>query len=221
MITKVQLDDQRPSQTPTIRGEQGRRRRHLAIFFCSLLTTLACGTSARAWNVEALSGKEAQRTNLKGQKQVLLKGDKLNEGDVIETQNSRVKLKFSESTYIIAENSALRWSASDANSKAPTLDLLKGKSRALIDKITAPKFRYKIPSAVAGIRGTEFFMSASPEKEVICVLEGTVEAEELIGEKRKAALTENKGWIREGDKPPVIIETSEKQRIDWKKATEF
>lgn len=189
-------------------------------FLCVLLST----SSTLAWTTMLIQGQEAQITNSSGQKKALKLKDKISTGDLIETQNSRVKLVESGSVLIIAENSSVK--IADAKTPAlsassSTVDLLKGKVRAKISKEVAPKYIYKIPSAVAGIRGTEFFMSASTEKEVICVLEGEVQAQELIGEKRNAALTTNKGWIREGSNPPVIVDTEQAQRDNWIKATDL
>lgn len=176
---------------------------------------------AQAWTLLQMTSKEAQITSEKGQKIPLKLGATLNEGDIIETQNSKLKLVESGSILVIAENTSLRLTPpinKDAKS-LPAIDLLKGKVRAQISKDIAPKYIYKIPSAVAGIRGTEFFMSASTAKEVICVLEGLVEANELIGEKRTAPLAQNKGWIREGEKAPVIVDVNAEDRAGWIKAT--
>ena len=182
--------------------------------------------SAQAWDIYVISGAGLVTINGKPAKI----GDKFQGSDVLATgANTKVKLLEGHSVMVVAEKTevsaetkklgkiALVATDKDTN---PQLFLKSGKLRFQIDKPEAAKYRFRIPSVVAGVRGTEFFMSASKEKEVLCVLEGEVGAK-IISNNKEAKVEKGIGWIREGNKEGILIQTTEQQRADWVSSTDI
>ena len=95
-----------------------------------------------------------------------------------------------------------------------------GKLRIQINSDEAKKFRFALPSAVAGVRGTEFFMAATSERELVCVLDGIVQVEEKQTNK-VSSLQKNQGWIKESHQAAQTTMTSDEQRDKWVKATDI
>ncbi len=157
-------------------------------------------------------------------------GDKLKESDVVVTgKNTKVKLIEGRSILVIGESSKVSIETKKLGKikivetdkeTLPQVFLQAGKARFQIDSAEAKKYRFRIPSVVSGVRGTEFFLSASTEKEILCVLEGEVGAK-IISNQQEAKVTKGIGWIREGEKEGILIETTEEQRKDWVQATDL
>lgn len=170
-----------------------------------------------AWTVMVVRGSEATFQSKDGATKPLKVGQVLAEGDRVKSgKESKVKLVENKSVVVVAENSNLILKAADKSTEEnlTTLFLEKGNLRVQVDKPEAAKFKFRIPSIVAGVRGTEFFMSASIEKEILCVLEGSVNAYE-IATKGRAVVEKNIGWIREGNQPGKLLPTSDEQRAGW------
>lgn len=191
-----------------------------------VLFPLLFSFSAQAWDIYVIHGTGLVTLNGKPAKV----GDKFQGSDLLATgANTKVKLLEGHSVMIVGENTQvsaetkklgkIKLVATDKDTN-PQLFLKSGKLRFQIDKAEAPKYRFRIPSVVAGVRGTEFFMSASKDKEVLCVLEGEVGAK-IISNNQEAKVEKGIGWIREGDKEGILIQTTEKQRGDWVADTDF
>jgi hypothetical protein len=195
---------------------KGEIMKALGLFFSLFFLSAV----SHAWTVMVIKGSgSAQLTQGAEPARKLRVGEKIKESAVIETTAAKVRLVNGAAVLVIGENTSFQIAPPDAESTLPSLKVNKGKVRATVSPEIASQFNYRIPSAIAGVRGTELFLSASAEKEVICVLEGKVEARELIKQKRTVELKQNIGWIREGDKEPVVVETSAKERQQWQEAT--
>jgi hypothetical protein len=179
--------------------------------------------SGHAWTVMVISSNpKAEWVDVKGEKHNLKIGQFLNYGDSIITgAGTKVKMIENYSVMVIGENTTLKIEEPEKKDGPPsplTLNLIAGKARFKVDKTEAAKYRYRIPSIVAGVRGTEFVLTAATEKEVLCVLEGEVGAE-IIKSGAKAVVKKNIGWIREGDQEGKLLPTTTEQRESWVKAT--
>ncbi len=182
--------------------------------------------SAIAWDIYVIQGTGLATLNGKPAKV----GDKFQGSDVLATgANTKVKLLEGRSVMVVGENTQvsaetkklgkINLVATDKDTN-PQIFLKSGKLRFQIDKSEAPKYRFRIPSVVAGVRGTEFFMSAAKDKEVLCVLEGEVGAK-IISNNQEAKVEKGIGWIREGNKEGILIKTTEQQRAEWVAATDL
>lgn len=179
--------------------------------------------SGHAWTVMVLSSEpKAEWINAKGEKQPLKVGQFLNYGDTVITgAGTKVKMIENHSVMVIGEKTTLKIEEPEKKDGPPsqiTLNLSAGKARFVVDKGEAKKYRYRIPSIVAGVRGTEFVLTAATEKEVLCVLEGEVGAE-IVASGAQATVKKNIGWIREGNQEGKLLPTTSEQRQNWVKAT--
>lgn len=172
------------------------------------------------WTVAAIKGTGAQIVS-SGKSTLAKVGDAISLGQELRSEKARLKLVRGRSVLQIAENTTLRFERLEETERRPTVNITRGAIRANLDVKEAKEYEYKIPSAVAGVRGTEIYFKAQPEQEVICVLKGEVAARELIKLKRSAVLQKNIGWIRDGDKDPVIVETKDDQRKGWTSEVEI
>jgi hypothetical protein len=151
-------------------------------------------------------------------------------GDTVKTAAGvRVKLQEGFSIMVIGEKSEVAIETSNVSKinlvqtdseKLEQISLKSGMLRMQVDKKDAAKFRYRIPSVVAGVRGTQFFMSASPDKEVLCVIEGEVGAK-IVSSGAEAKVEKGIGWIREGHKDGILVKTSDAQRAQWVDQTDI
>jgi hypothetical protein len=179
--------------------------------------------SGHAWTVMVISSNpKAEWLNVKGEKQNLKVGQFLNFGDTVITgAGTKVKMIENHSVMVIGENTTMKIEEPAKKDGPPspiTMNLIAGKARFEVGKTEAAKYRYRIPSVVAGVRGTQFVMAAAAEKEVLCVLEGEVGAE-VLKNGAKAVVKKNSGWIREGEHEGQVLETTDEQRANWVKAT--
>lgn len=196
------------------------------ILIATLVSQIGYLAKAQAWTVIVISGNGATTSN----RQPIKVGMEFNVGQSIQTPPGvKVKLQEGFSIMVIGENSEvfienshipkIKLVSSDSE-KLAQISLKRGVMRLQVDKKEATKFRYSIPSVVAGVRGTQFFMSAKPEKEVLCVLEGEVGAK-IIKSGAETKVEKNIGWIREGEKEGILVKTSEEDRAKWIDATEI
>lgn len=127
-------------------------------------------------------------------------GQKVKRGDVVKTNKSGVvKVGFSSGDSLhVGPSSAIVVDLPDAGSKeksedkkgiAPTLNLIYGKMRAVISKNGPMKnTKVKTPAAIAGVRGTDFFVSYNPSESQVktTVFRGKVEVVDRKSQKPMA-----------------------------------
>jgi hypothetical protein len=190
----------------------------------SLISLILASLSfqAKAWTVMVMANSNAEWIDVDSQRQALRVGKFLNIGDtIISGAGNKIKLIDNHSVMVIGENSKVRIEEPERKSGMPepvVMTLVQGKVRFTVDKTEAQKYRYQLPSIVAGVRGTEFVLTASPDKEVLCVLDGEVAAE-IKATGAKATVKKNIGWIREGKEEGKLLPITPEQRKDWVKAT--
>ncbi len=118
-------------------------------------------------------------------------GTKVNQGDLISTGNdARAKIVMSDRNIInISPNTKLKIEeyVSDNKTKSVKLSLLEGKVRNNVEQKydnDKNKFQIRTPTAVAGVRGTQFITSYSNEskKTEVITLQGQVEFKNIVSE---------------------------------------
>ena len=155
-------------------------------FFLAFFMYLFCLPAAAqdlSWKVEKVLGEAVV---IRGQKEQMAVPDLILEaGDMVEThKRSRVRLIMDQHKLWIGPKTRFKIRDDVAtNDKQDKLQLYYGKLRA---KVHAPSAKEKqqemevlTPSAVSGVRGTEFFINVSPHKESVCTIEGHVHLQDL------------------------------------------
>jgi hypothetical protein len=99
---------------------------------------------------------------------VLHVGDLLNQQDVVKSQGGSAMIEFADnSRLLLKENSTIRMASlkfyETTQLVNTRVELLKGRVRAQVEKLTNKDSRYEIstPAAVAAVRGTEFRVESS------------------------------------------------------------
>jgi len=98
-------------------------------------------------------------------------GDKLSQQDIVKSMNGTAMIQFADdSRLLLKANSSIRMASLqfyDATQIVNTrVELLKGRVKAQVEKLSNKNSQYKIstPAAVAAVRGTEFRVSRSESK---------------------------------------------------------
>lgn len=141
-------------------------------------------------------------------------GTKVNVGDVIETgTDSRAKIVMVDRNVInLSPNTKMKIEeySSEAKSKNVKLSLLEGKIRNNVEQKydnDKNKFEVRTPTAVAGVRGTQFITSYSPQTKAteVITLHGQVEFRMLAAQTNTGSQGNN-----DGSAPAVIVSQGEK-----------
>lgn len=163
-------------------------------------------------------------------------GRKIHSGDAVKVgPNGQAKLTFNNgdqfivgpgSTYTL-ENSG--GATSKAKKKGDVLKLFYGKMRGIVSK-KGPRKNLKIKTrgTVAGVRGTDFFVSSAPDKVRFTVLRGKVAVEKAKGIKKALVIdsgmsanvpvTSKKGKATTA--PSVVKETTKGELLSIQKASQ-
>jgi len=169
----------------------------------ALLILLLSQHRAMAWEIAQIKG--SAHINSSGQIFEAKEGLKLNQQDILKTgPNSRVHLKEGASEFWMGARSALRVSAIPRSNQAGVIILDQGAVRAKIAPFEAKQWKYGVPAAVAGVRGTEFFMFSEGDRQAFCTLEGNVAVSTFDNPNQEILIPAGKGlWIRPGVKPKL------------------
>ena len=175
---------------------------------------------AKAWKISRIKGSvqiKRQGQLIDSQKGLVLVGEDL----LITHKNSRALLTEGSSKLWISQKSRLKVASlnSKKTQKPTTLDLSYGKIRALIKPEQAQKYQYKINSAVAGVRGTEFFAANDETGQIICTIEGRVEA--ILADGKRVTVDEGNGCNLKSGEPPVVKPNSDFLVSQWIADTAF
>jgi len=184
-----------------------------------LLTTLICFTS-----VTVLAAKQegsAKITKIEGTANIKRRGGKksfkavkdmkLVQGDMLYTsKGSNVSLTFENGDQsVVGENTFLTFEemkklSNDKSSVSMKVD--KGSIFSNVKKklISGEKFEIRTPNAVAGVRGTKFFVKTDKNNTVVCVVKGQVEFASSNG-KNSAPILVKKNQIAEVNKTSAAV----------------
>ncbi len=158
--------------------------RAIAVALCFLLSPLPgfcqAGSSGQsAGNVTALD--QAATRNGAG----LNVRDQVQWNDQLQTNNSgRLRLNLLDGSILsLGSNSQMRVVQHNAAAQQTTLELLFGRLRSQVVKLTQPnsKFEVRTPTSVAGVIGTDFLLIATAERTTLIVFSGVVQITPLNG----------------------------------------
>lgn len=120
---------------------------------------------------------EVSLTNSKQQKQKVKVGDKVFPGDMVESaKEARAKIVMSDRNVINVSPETkleIKKYENDGDKKNVEMNLLQGKVRNNVEQKydgEKNKFLVKTPTAVAGVRGTQFFTSFDPSTRITAVV---------------------------------------------------
>ncbi|MDH3318563.1 MAG: FecR domain-containing protein [Betaproteobacteria bacterium] len=161
-------------------------KRVLAIFGAALLA--AAAMQARAAPAAVVEGVQmpgwVERSGAGGtRRQPLAPGMELRGGDELRTGvGSRVYIKLAEGSLVkLGENASLRileLAPDRGGLFKAALNVLEGAFRFSTDLLAKQRRRevsIRVATVTAGIRGTDLWGKSSPEREIVCLIEGKIE----------------------------------------------
>lgn len=155
-----------------------------AIALCFLLSPLPglCQGSASgqlAGSVQALDQSATRNGS------PLAVRDQVQWNDQLQTNNTgRLRVNLRDGSILsLGSNSQLRVVQHDAAAQQTTLELLFGRLRSQVVKLTQPssKFEVRTPTSVAGVIGTDFLLIATADRTTLIVFSGVVQITPLNG----------------------------------------
>jgi len=149
----------------------------------SILLLISIPPEASAWTVSKIKGS-ASLIREGDREAKLAHGMTVGAGDLIQTQRGAKVLLEEEGQHLwigggtrfIIEKGKVE------QNKPQILNLVYGKVRAIVNKKSAGQYQYRTRTAVAGVRGTEFFFSSDDTQDLFCTLEGSVEVKTNLGD---------------------------------------
>lgn len=182
------------------------------------LLLLCIAFRAGAQNVGVTFIKGEVKAGPPGQLEALKLGSRIQHGHVLKTgADGTVILSYpNESRIKVKENSELTIQAPANPKEVSGADLVVGAVFSMVRKSAGSSFRVKTPTAVAGVRGTQFFTShdAGSGRTWMCVKEGEVEMQKDDG--KAVAVTAGLGVLAEKGKaigPPQKYKWTE--TLNW------
>jgi hypothetical protein len=111
--------------------------------------------------------------------------DQVQWNDQLETNNTgRLRLNLRDGSILsLGSNSQMRVVQHDAATQQTTLELLFGRLRSQVVKLTQSNSRFQVrtPTAVAGVIGTDFLLIATADRTTLIVFNGVVQMTPLNG----------------------------------------
>lgn len=199
---------------------------YLTIVIYLLLTVTPSVQARDLAVVEVVKGKVVLERN--DEQQPLVVDMILQNGDIITTaENARVWLTFQDDSMLkLGEKSRFALDRFIAATKdkpefSATFSLMKGVFRFFTNTETERDIQVNVAQSITlGIRGTDLFVGATPEKDWICLVKGIIQVQasdqEITLNKPRQFLVVPK------DKSPLPIQqVSDEQFAKWVKSTEL
>lgn len=203
---------------------------HFVLMSCTAISTLlfpsvnwAAGAKVEAMQMPAWVERA-------GIKQALKPGMELNSGDVLTTgSGARMLLNMDDGSLVkMGENASLNLAAMlpPANDKSvfeAAIHVIKGAFRFTTTELAQPRKRtidVRIGAVTVGIRGTDIWGSATADQDVLCLIEGKINAQR---EGDVAFIMQNplSFYIAPKNKPALPIKPVSKSRLaKWAAETE-
>jgi hypothetical protein len=105
--------------------------------------------------------------------------------DTLQTNASgRMRVGLGDGSILsLGANTQLKVVQHDAAAQQTTLEMLFGKLRNQVVKLTQPNSKYEVktPTAVAGVIGTDFVLIVTPDKTTVIVFSGIVQVTPIAG----------------------------------------
>jgi hypothetical protein len=156
----------------------------------------------------------------------LMPGTALQARDRLRTgANARVRLKLGEGSAVkLGENAQFVLDKSDDRGVfRATLSVLTGAFRFTTDALRGSRKRditIKVKNVTAGIRGTDLWGKSTDERDLVCLLEGTIS----VGAEGHPGVTLDQPldfYQKPRDGAPVVAKVDEKQVEQWARETEI
>ncbi|MFK8138680.1 MAG: FecR domain-containing protein [Bdellovibrionales bacterium] len=151
----------------------------LKIILLSLFSPLLLNAN---WTVTKIKGDVSFELGTK--KSNLKLGSQIVDGGVLSTgKSSKVKIELDGKTLFLGQNSKLRIEDPEKkkSSSGSIHSLIFGKIRAKVEPGKKINFKIFTRSAVAGVRGTEFFVHSDDTGDFVCTIEGKVQVNAMDG----------------------------------------
>jgi hypothetical protein len=152
--------------------------RSIAILLCFLLSPApgscfqAGGGAQAAGSIGALDTMATRNGGAANMR------DQVQWNDLLETNNTgRLRVNLRDGSLLsLGSNSQMRVVQHDATAQQTTLELLFGRLRSQVVKLTQPssKFEVRTPTSVAGVIGTDFLLIATADRTTLVVFSGVV-----------------------------------------------
>ena len=158
--------------------------RSLAVLLCFLLSPLpglcqAGGSPQLAGTVSALDPAATRNGSGLGLR------DGVQWNDLLQTNpTGRLRVSLRDGSILsLGSNSQMRVVQHNAATQQTTLELLFGRLRSQVVKLTQPNSRFEVrtPTAVAGVIGTDFLLIATTDRTTLVVFNGVVQITPLNG----------------------------------------
>lgn len=158
--------------------------RSLAVLLCFLLSPIpglcqAGGSPQLAGTVSALDPVATRNGAGLGLR------DGVQWNDLLQTNPSgRLRVSLRDGSILsLGSNSQMRVVQHDAATQQTTLELLFGRLRSQVVKLTQPNSRFEVrtPTAVAGVIGTDFLLIVTADRTTVIVFSGVVQVTPLNG----------------------------------------
>ena len=155
-----------------------------AVVLCFLLSPLSglcqnSGSGQLAGAVQALDQSATRNGS------PLAIRDQVQWNDQLQTNNTgRLRVNLRDGSILsLGSNSQLHVVQHDAAAQQTTLELLFGRLRSQVVKLTQPnsKFEVRTPTSVAGVIGTDFLLIATADRTTLIVFSGVVQITPLNG----------------------------------------
>ena len=177
-----------------------------------------------AWSIAKIKGGAS--ISRAGEIITAEKGFSLVGSDVVQTEaRSRVLIQDGENRIWLGARTKFKvgevGGRRNQDQNVQTLSVLSGKIRSIIKrkKSGTKQFKFRTPTAVAGVRGTEFFIESTESGEFFCTLDGSIEVETNDG--NEFVVDEGKGLRLAAGNLPNLSGTSSLLVDRWVAETSF
>lgn len=210
----------------SLSGEKGENMKLLSTLFLILGISVSISANSSVGKIISLEGRafiKKENSNFKK----LRMTDLIENGDILKTSyKSRIKISFVDNSIIYVapksqfkiENYKYNKEKKERNS---VLNLLGGRVKLLVAKLSSKKRNFKIKTATAtvGVRGTEFIVSTEITNESeILVLSGSVEVINPLDETKQSILLGKNDILKTIGNLPVM-NPSKATKEDFKRLT--
>ena len=189
---------------------RGFATRGLAILLCFLLSPFsgfcqnsAGGAAQRAGAISALDPAATRNgATAKAREEVFW-------NDTLQTNASgRMRVSLGDGSVLsLGSNTQMKVVQHDAAAQQTTLEMLFGKLRNQVVKLTQPNSKYEVrtPTAVAGVIGTDFVLIVTADKTTVIVFSGIVQVTPIAGAATSGATSTQAVRVNPGQQVDVTL----------------
>jgi len=194
------------------------------ISFVLILFCMLSASAAKAWTIDFVVG-DVNVEMPDGETHAAAGGEVLPVGSIIVTgQGAKAILQDGASEISMASETRFKIETAPVLSKKKLglLQVLQGKIRAkFVHPENQPRYPYevKMRTAVAGVRGTEFFVIVTPTSETVCTTTGLVHVTSLANPTETWDVAAGKTAVKEDGKSLALRDSDRTEVAKWKSET--